>query len=411
MIRTSKSKQFLFLILGTISLFLPFSIAIGYQSDDSVNEEIRGLNGEISNNRSLIEQLDKRKKEYTREINKKREEAKTLANELSIIENKVARAEIEIENTKAQIKEVNLEVKKTEIEIDNKTGKIEQEKKNIANIIKLIYKESDASTLEILLLNDSLADFLNRVKYLEDINKEMGDSLDQLKKLKTELEKEKVVLDAKNEDLSKLKSELERNKVALENEKDNKNYILEETKNSESQYQSLLAAAKKEQDSAEAEIASLEKQVRLKMESLKKDKIQLNSGGFTWPVSGRYVTTYFHDPEYPFRYVYEHPAIDIRSPQGSPIYAPADGYVARVNIKGTSYGYIMLIHGDGLSTVYGHTTRSAVSEDDYVTQGQVIGYSGGLPGTIGSGRMTTGPHLHFEVRKDGVPVNPLEYLP
>ncbi len=401
----------LFWFLGAFFLLFLVTTSARGVSEDVVNGEIRQLNGEIRSNQELLERLDRQKKEYSQAISQKRDEAKTLANELSIIDNRIAKAEIEIENTKAQMTEVDLEIKRTSIEIEEKTDKIEKEKRDIGNILKLIYRESDVSALEVLLLNDSLAEFLNRVKYLEDINKEMGDSLEELKKLKSELEDKKAELDVENENLVKLKSELERNKLALKDERQNKDFILAETKNSEKEYQNLLAAAKKEQDNAAAEIANLERSVRLKMESLRKDKIELNENGLIWPVSGRYITTYFHDPEYPFRYLFEHPAIDIRSPQGSPIYAPASGYVARVSLNGTAYGYIMLIHGDGLSTVFGHISKSFVGDEEYVVQGQKIALSGGLPGTTGAGRLTTGPHLHFEVRKDGVPVNPLEYLP
>lgn len=70
----------------------------------------------------------------------------------------------------------------------------------------------------------------------------------------------------------------------------------------------------------------------------------------------------------------------------------------------------MIIHANGLSTVYGHVNKIFVSEGDFVVQGDPIGASGAMPGTCGSGPFTTGPHMHFEVRLNGIPVDPLGYL-
>jgi murein DD-endopeptidase MepM/ murein hydrolase activator NlpD len=406
-----RKVKILFLVLCVLALSFCGSTAVKGMTDEQVNSEIKDLNDQIKGNKDKMAEIEAKKKEYAQNIAQKQAEADSLKGEMAILDNQIAIAEIDIENLKNQINQAGLEMKKLGIEITAKQDEIEKEKKNIATTLKLIYQEDDASMLEVLLLNNSLSEFLNRVKYLEDVNQGMGESLDNLKKFQAELEGEQADLAQKSDDFKKLKGELERSKLALEDQKQGKIFLLEETKNSEKEYQGLIAQLKEQQDAANSEIADLEKSVRERLESLKKEKLDFNDNGLIWPVPQNYITTYFHDPDYPFRYLFEHPAVDIRASQGSPIKAAASGYVAQVKLNGKAYGYIMLIHGNGISTVYGHISKSFVSSDDYIVQGQTIALSGGLPGTTGSGPLTTGPHLHFEVRKDGIPVNPLEYLP
>jgi murein DD-endopeptidase MepM/ murein hydrolase activator NlpD len=121
------------------------------------------------------------------------------------------------------------------------------------------------------------------------------------------------------------------------------------------------------------------------------------TGNFGWPVSGRITQKFWT----------RHPGIDIGAPKGTPIYAADSGYVifAAYDNERVSYGNMILInHGNGYLTRYGHLSAFNVEVGDSVKKGQLIG-------RVGSTGNSTGPHLHFEVIKDGVRRNPFSYLP
>lgn len=132
-----------------------------------------------------------------------------------------------------------------------------------------------------------------------------------------------------------------------------------------------------------------------------------------WPVAPLLgISAHFHDEAYLARFGIDHNAIDIPTDQLTAVRAPLSGKVIKVQDGGaTGYSYLQLAHGGGFSTVYGHVYEFKVKEGDVVSQGDVIALSGGSIGTHGAGRLTTGPHLHFELLKDGEHVDPLLYLP
>lgn len=120
------------------------------------------------------------------------------------------------------------------------------------------------------------------------------------------------------------------------------------------------------------------------------------SGKMLWPISCRRITQYFKG--------WRHTGADIACSYGSPIYAAADGVVSRVQYLSYGYGYNVIIdHGGGKKTLYGHASRIDVVEGQHVDQGEVIAREGS------TGR-STGPHLHFEVIINGQKVNPLNYI-
>jgi len=406
-------KKLPILLLSLILIGLLTNSASVLGQSGSVDAEIKALNDKIQAQKKQMDSLAEKQKAYQAAIEQKRQDKDNLTNQLSILENRAAKTQLDIEETNINVDKTNLEIKKIQLDMENVDTDIETEKQHIGNLLRLVYRQDQVSTMEMLLLNNSLSEFLNQAKYLENTNDKIKEGLESLQNKKDQLDKSQISLDAKNKDLLALKSELEQKVDNLSYEQQSKEVILEETKSSEAEYQRLLNQAKKEQLQAEAEVYSLEKAVRQKMSEKDKQKLESGSSDIAWPIAGRTITTSFHDPDYPYRKIIgEHPAIDIRSPQGSTLRAAGDGYVARVKFDGsTAYSYIMIIHNNGLSTVYGHVSAVSVVADQYVHQGDVIGRTGGAPHGIGSGPFTTGSHLHFEVRKDGIPVNPLNYLP
>src|SRR6476619_6183621 len=122
--------------------------------------------------------------------------------------------------------------------------------------------------------------------------------------------------------------------------------------------------------------------------------------GMAWPVAGQ-ITSYFGYRYHPIlHFTRFHAGIDFGASWGSPIVAAADGQVAAAGWAGGYGRAVRSAHPGGLTTVYGHMSGIAAAPGSCVRQGQLIGY-------VGSSGLSTGPHLHYEVRKDGTPVNPL----
>jgi len=401
-----------------LSLLLSFVIGLPLLAEESIapatattaaSTSLLEMQDKIAQKKKEIENLKKQSDIYEQNIKIKQQEAVNLKNQVDILDNRIAKLRVDIKKTETEIDETILEVEDTEENISLESTRIAKQKEILGELMRRMYRDDSKNRLEILVLNNSFSDFFNQFNYLETASEDLQGSLSRIQKLKLQLESQK-------RDLSNKRKSLEDFKIALESKKDNlaeqmsvKSNLLAQTKNSEQKFRSLLTQLKQEQQQVDFDIIGLEKTVREKLEL---SKIGSLESGFAWPVDpGRGITAYFHDKDYPFNYIFLHPAIDIRTPQGTPVRAAGSGYVARAKNNGYGYNYIMLVHDKGFSTVYGHVSRILVKENTYVKQGDIIALSGGLPGTLGAGRLTTGAHLHFEVRLNSAPVDPLKYLP
>jgi len=391
--------------------FMTFTVIISQNYHHSFAQNtVEELQSQIDLKKSEIDAIDAKIKEYKSQIEAKKRESDTLKNQIIILEDQQAAALLEINKLEIKTNQIELEITANEIEIAKLIEQQTLMKDRIAELIREINKQDDKTYLEIVLLYNNISEFFNHITYLGDIEEGLQVDLDHLQRLTEKLNTEQQNLTVRKTNLLTIKKELEEQKARLESQQYAKNLLLDETQSSERKYQSLVNQEKALQNSINNEITNLENTLRERLAS-DQQLGDISKNGLIWPVPSRYITAGFHDTNYPFRNIFEHPAIDIRANQGTPIRAAASGYIARAKNAGMGYSYIMLVHANGISTVYGHVSQINVQEDTYVVQGEVIGLSGGIPGTPGAGNLTTGPHLHFEVRLNGIPVNPVNYLP
>ncbi|MFA5358520.1 MAG: peptidoglycan DD-metalloendopeptidase family protein [Patescibacteria group bacterium] len=412
--KTKKIKQFIGLVLLCSAIFLfnfrdgasATTVSVSTNNDKQVQE----LQQEMELKKLEIEKIQKKIEVYQKDLENKRREKITLTNELDILSNQINELELQMNQANLQIDATNLEIQSVLLQILDKEDAISKQKAQLAEIIRSIYGNDQRNYLEVLASNNNFSDFFDEVEGMTQLESKLKSSLDEMKAMKADLETKRQDLDKKSIELNTLKEKLETAKSRLDGQETAKTYYLSRAKKSEKEFQNLISQAQAEQAKINGELVSLEKTVR---QRLQQSGEELSSTGrFVWPVPKNVITATFHDPDYPFRYIFEHPAIDIKAAQGTPVKAADSGYVGKVKDGGAKgYSYIMLIHDNGLATVYGHVSKIYVSADTYVKQGDIIGLSGGMPGTSGSGSLSTGPHMHFEVRLDGIPVNPLDYLP
>lgn len=408
-----KRKIFLIFVFA-LAVLLPLSFAY---ADTTEDPEITKINQEIKNRQDKIKQMEATMESYKKQISQKATQAKSLKNQMGVLDNRVAQIQVDVDLTEIKIDKTQLEIDALALSIKDKENSITKQKDIVKNIIQDLHSTGEKNYLEILLTNSSLSEFYNQVKNLESIYTDLGRSVKTLRVSKDDLDSKKQELEARKESYSQLKTQLENKIEDLNDQLKYRSSLLAQTQSSEIKYQSLLAAQKAVYQQTENEIRSYEDKARQLIEAAKNKKNAEQDLGdptkMSWPVPSHYITAEFHDSTYIFRNVFEHNAIDVRAAYGTPIKAAAAGYVARAKRCTTAscYSYVLLAHDDDLSTAYGHMSQIIVSEDQFVERGQVIGYSGGTPGTVGAGPYTTAAHLHFEVRKNGIPVNPVNYLP
>jgi murein DD-endopeptidase MepM/ murein hydrolase activator NlpD len=423
--------------------------ASGDTSSFSSQEQLnfmKRLNDELNISKAEYYQITTNIRETRNKINSLKEDMSKLQNQLTYFDDQIETTTEKLITVIKQLVRTENEIKILYEEIDVKQTALEYQKQLLKDYIQKLYvygdtyfdysENGEVDAFKLLLADSDTGDVLKEMKYL-GILKETGDRLvENLDGIVTDLGNARQDLEKKRVSLAKLESEIQTQKNYLSVQKAAKENMLALTKNQDEIYRSLLQQSMQQQEESIAEMRTFKESIAFIEQKMKEEgaafdiskyedfvgkkfmtlyefqKTPASSEGFIWPVlPNTGLSAYFHDESYRGYFGVQHNAVDIRTPQGTPVAAAADGVVYKVKDNDYGYSYIIVIHHDNLMTTYGHISNMMATEGQVVKAGDIIGLSGGMPGTKGAGYMTTGPHLHFEVMKDGSYVDPLRFLP
>ncbi|MFH1246347.1 MAG: peptidoglycan DD-metalloendopeptidase family protein [Candidatus Liptonbacteria bacterium] len=353
----------------------------------------------------------------------------SLQQEVSTLEKNISRLKLSIQADQVSSEKLGLEIDSLNYNIKDAELAIQNKTESINNLISELYVRDNDSPFLTFLKNKSIGDTLSEVEAIRKMKVQLRDEVDNLSKLKITMENQRQDVSDKKQQIETQKRDQLAKKAIIEDQQQTKKVVLSETKSKESVYQQQIADLSAQQDALSNEIQQIEDELRAKFNP---DLLPTKGNIFSWPVvltdnggSGR-ISQHYGVKSALYR-GNVHNGLDIATPVGTPVYAAADGIVSAVDVNDQSawrkyqYGkYILIKHGNNLSTLYGHLSKQLVSAGNTVKRGQLIGYSGNTG-------YSTGAHLHFGVYwaaniqlksippaaglvPVGVTVNPEDYL-
>ncbi|MDO4260560.1 MAG: peptidoglycan DD-metalloendopeptidase family protein [Eubacteriales bacterium] len=377
------------------------------------------------------EEEDDEDDSYTKELEQKRQDTldqinsiksdittveskiKDLKNTKSSLQSYINQLDGQVNNLSAQISELEEQISQTEDEIGTRTQELQEAEEDAQEQYEMMkkricysYENGTQSFLSAFLEADSLADMMNRVEYARQMSEYDQEMMEKFQATMKDIEEKKTALEEEKAEQEELLAEVQSQKNALNKAMDAKTAEI-------ASYQQQINSASGEQSEYEEQLEEQEKllaQVENQIAAAAAAKAADGDGdggssGFLWPCpSSHRITSYFGNRTAPTAGASTyHKGIDIGASTGSSIVAAASGRVTTSAYSSSAGNYVVISHGNGISTVYMHASARYVSEGDVVTQGQSIA-------AVGSTGYSTGPHLHFGVIVNGSYVNPLNYV-
>ena len=433
----NKLKRILCAMLCVCMISIPMAIPTTVSAEDSISDLEQQLQQLEQENQKYQKILDDTKSD----IAEKEEYKSALVSKVQVLDEKIA-------VTREKISSLNDDIKEKQDAYDKGLSEVEDQFDALANRLRILYMSGNATDLEIIFGAKDFSDLIDKMELVKSLANSDKELISEIQTKLNELSTKKEALEADKKDLETQQASLKSDQDAFNKLISDNDEILKNLYASNSEAQNSLESAALQSDEIEAKIsqyyaaqkAAAERAAQASQSSSGSSSSSSSSSssgssssgssssgsssvivpsgsGFAWPTPGfvSLSSEWFEDRE-----VYNHGGIDIAGAgiMGTPVVAAADGTVVATNSScthnwgksyscgcGGGYGnYVMISHAGGKMTVYGHLTSLTVSSGQSVSRGQVIGY-------VGSTGNSTGPHLHYECRLNGVRYNPMSEYP
>ncbi len=341
------------------------------------------------------QELQQKIEETSQALSQKKAEESAAVKELKQLNNVLSTTEKQLKNTESKLAATEQELKQIEAEIVQTEDKLNTNFNILGERLKTMYVQGDVHILEVLLNSASITDFLTRWDLFCRIADSNTQLIEGIKDELTKYQEQQKLVSQKKEMLASLKEEQSTKKKELAVATSRQQTLVKQIQQDKASIEAMLNELEAESARIEAELKKL----------LSGDDTVYGTGKMIWPAPGySRITSQYGMRRHPILKVNKmHTGIDIGAPQGAKVIAADDGKVIEAGWRG-SYGQVVMInHGNGIVTLYAHLSAYMVKAGDIVVKGQKIA-------EVGSTGMSTGPHLHFEVRKNGSTVNPLNYV-
>jgi murein DD-endopeptidase MepM/ murein hydrolase activator NlpD len=345
-----------------------------------------------------LKAISAKKAEKKAELRQTKRTQRRLADQLNASYEQLEQAQDALKQSQARLRAAELEVRAATKRLKVAEDNLRKQQRLFGRRIAVSYKEGPISYADVLLGARNLSDFLDRQYYVSRVTAHDAELLTGLREAQRKVAEERQRL-------------VERKAVLASAHQDNEERLARVAEQARERAR-LLAETKRERALQEQQLSELEEDSQEIQGSLEQElaRRQANPGAYRnlpqWtgrlfkPARGPITSRFGYRYHPVLRYRRLHAGIDIGAASGSPVYAAAAGEVFFASWRGGYGRCIIVLHGGGMSTLYGHLSRIRVTPGQTVRRGQVIG-------AVGSTGLSTGPHLHFEVRRNGVPVNPL----